>query len=255
MLKLYGIPNSQPVRAVMWLCLMHRLPFEFILTSQNKDAKSAEYLSSINPRGTVPAIDDAGVVLWESAAIMIYLCEKHGWHDYWPQDLDARARVNQYLHFHHRNTRELVITWSQTLWPSVFGVGDPSPEWLERNTFPGMQNNAEICRNTLSIIEGWLADDRWIADTKQPSIADIAAYEELGQNQPKYANCTDYSAYPAIENWLKRMGKLPEHDVAHDIWQQLGDINTLEGGMKTVARANKVAAATVTARVQRFSSS
>jgi len=236
----------------MWLCLLHRLPFELILTSQNKDAKSPEYLANINPRGTVPAIDDAGVVLWESAAIMIYLCEQHTWHDYWPTDLAARARVNQYLHFHHRNTRELVINWSQTLWPSVFSIENPSPDWLKRNTFPGMQNNAEICRNALSIIDGWLATDTWIAHTSTPSIADICAYEELGQNQAKYANCTDFSPYPNIQRWFEDMGALAEHDVAHDIWLQLGDINTLSGGMKTVARANKAAAAAISARVADF---
>ncbi len=236
----------------MWLCLLHKLPFELILTSQNKDAKSPEYLSRVNPRGTVPAIDDAGTVLWESAAIMIYLCEKHRWHDYWPQDLAARARVNQYLHFHHRNTRELVINWSQTLWPSVFGIENPGADWLKRNTFPGMQNNAEICRNTLRIIDGWLAAGNWIAHTQSPSIADICAYEELGQNQAKYANCTDYEPYPNIERWLERMGGLAEHDVAHDIWYQLGDVNKLSGGMKTVARANKAAAAAVGTRIESF---
>lgn len=236
----------------MWLCLMHRLPFELVMTSQNKGAKSAEYLSEINPRGTVPAIDDDGLVLWESAAILIYLCEKHGWRDLWPEQLDARSRVNQYLHFHHRNTRELVIPWSQTLWPSVFGVDNPTPEWLARNTFPGMQNNAQICRKTLEIIDGWLATAPWIAQTSTPSIADITAYEELGQNQQKYANCMDYSPYPNLRSWLVRMGELPAHDAAHDIWNQLGDINKLSGGMATIAKANKGAAARVSAEVARF---
>lgn len=252
MLKLYGIPNSQPVRAVIWLCLIHRLPFELILTSQNKDAKTPRYLSEVNPRGTVPAIDDEGTVLWESAAIMAYLCEKHGWRDFWPEDMAARARVSQYLHFHHRNTRELVIIWSRTLWPSVFGIDEPTPEWLARNTFPGMQNNAEICLNTLTIIEGWLAEDSWIAQTKTPSIADICAYEELGQNQQKYANCIDYSPYPALKRWLRRMGELPEHDVAHHIWSHLGDINKLSGGMKTIATANKSAAQHIRDRLAHF---
>ena len=69
MLKIYGVPNSQPVRAVVWACLMKELPFEFIMTSQNRDAKRPGYLASVNPRGTIPAIDDEGTVLWESHAI------------------------------------------------------------------------------------------------------------------------------------------------------------------------------------------
>ncbi len=91
MLKIYGVPNSQPVRAVVWTCLMKELPFEFVMTSQNRDAKQPEFLASVNPRGTIPAIDDDGTVLWESHAILIYLCEKHGWHDLWPSEPEQRV--------------------------------------------------------------------------------------------------------------------------------------------------------------------
>ena len=48
MLKIYGVPNSQPVRAVVWLCLIKRLPFEFVMTSQNVTAKQSEYLVKVN---------------------------------------------------------------------------------------------------------------------------------------------------------------------------------------------------------------
>ena len=244
MLKIYGVPNSQPVRAVVWTCLMKKLPFEFVMTSQNIAAKQPEYLNKVNPRGTIPAIEDGDVVLWESHAILIYLCEKHGWDDIWPSDLVARARVNQYLHFHHRNTREVVVSWSRGLWPAVFEVKNPDAAWFERNTFPGMQNNAEIVKNTLQIIDGMLAQAEFITGSTV-TIADICAYEELGQNQLKFANCTDYAPYPHIEKWFGRMEKLPFHDEAHQIWSLLGELSKLSGGMKTIARANKAAAATL----------
>lgn len=255
MLKIYGIPNSQPVRAVVWACLQHDLPFDFVLTSQNKDAKTPAFLANVNPRGTVPAIDDDGVVLWESHAILIYLCEKHGWQNLWPSDLVARARINQYLHFHHRNTRELVVPWSQTLWASVFDVQSPSPGWLSRNTFPGFTNNKQVCRETLAVIEQMLNDNRWIARTEQASIADLSAYEELGQNQPQYANCTDYTDYPNIRRWLTAMGQLPMHDTVHSVWRHIGDINKVEGGMRTIVRANKQTAQEWAEAVNRMSGS
>ena len=242
MLKIYGVPNSQPERAVVWPCLMRALPFELVLTSQNRDAKTPAYMSAVNPRGTIPAIDDDGIVLWESHAILIYLCEKHGWRDLWPEDLAHRARVNQYLHFHHRNTRELVIQWSRTLWPSVFGIADPDPAWLRRNTFPGLQNNASVVTQTLEIIDAMLAQSDYIAGAGGLTLADIVAYEELGQNQAAYANCTDYAPYPNIGAWLTRMATLPAHDEAHEIWRQIGDVNRIEGGVSTIVAANKLAA-------------
>ncbi len=241
MITIYGVPNSQPVRAVIWACLMKKLPFELRLTSQNRDAKTPDYLARINPRGTVPAIDDDGFVLWESHAILVYLAEKHGWSDLWPADIESRARVNQYLHFHHRNTRELVVNWSRTLWPSVFGVADPDAAWLRRNTFPGLENNAEVRRQSLAIIDGLLNAHAFLtADT--PTLADIAAYEEIGQNQPRYANCEDYGPYPGIRRWLTDMAQLAHHDTVHEIWRLIGDVNRIEGGFAQIARANKRAA-------------
>lgn len=242
MLTIYGIPNSQPVRSVVWLCLIKGLPFELRLTSQNRDAKKPEFLEGVNPRGTVPAIEDDGFALWECPAIMVYLCEKHGWSDYWPDATEHRARVNQYLHFHHRNTRELVVQWSQTLWPRVFDVPNPDQAWLQRNTFTGLHDNAAVVEQALRIVDGMLASTGFIAGGTQATIADLVAYEELGQNQAKYANCSDYRGHPHIEAWLEAMEELPHHEVAHAVWTLIGDANRVEGGMRTVARANKEAA-------------
>ena len=241
MLKIYGVPNSQPVRAVVWTCLMKALPFEFVMTSQNRDAKQAAYLAAVNPRGTIPAVDDDGVVLWESHAILVYLCEKHGWTDLWPSDLARRAQVNQYLHFHHRNTRELVVQWSRAIWPALFGVADPDEKWFERNTFPGLRNNAETVQNTLRIIDGMLGSTPFIAGATA-TLADISAYEELGQNQARYANCTDFGPYPNIRRWFLDMARLPYHEEAHAIWSLVGDLAQLSGGMRRIAAANKQAA-------------
>ena len=241
MLTIYGVPNSQPVRAVVWTCLMKGLPFELRMTSQNRDAKRPDYLAGVNPRGTIPAIDDNGFVLWESHAIMTYLCERHGWTDLWPDDLQARARVNQYLHFHHRNTRELVVQWSRTLWPQVFGIAAPDDAWLRANTFVGAVDSAKLAAQALEIIEGLLSKAPFLAGAGL-TLADIAAYEELGQNQAKYANCTDFTAYPEITDWLERMESVPFHGAAHAVWVLLGDVSRIEGGMRSVARANKEAA-------------
>jgi glutathione S-transferase len=241
MLKIYGVPNSQPVRAIVWTCLMKELPFEFIMTSQNRGAKQPEFLTSLNPRGTIPAIDDDGVVLWESHAILIYLCEKYEWTDLWPSELERRAKVNQYLHFHHRNTREVVVQWSRAIWPALLGVTDPDESWFKRNTFPGLQNNGEIVENTLQIVDGMLGSTDFIAGSTV-SLADISAYEELGQNQAKYANCFDYELHPNIRRWFLKMEALPFHEEAHTIWNLIGDLTQLSGGMRKIASANKQAA-------------
>ena len=38
-------------------------------------------------------------------AILTYLCDKHKKHDWYPTELQERARVNEYTHWQHLNLR------------------------------------------------------------------------------------------------------------------------------------------------------
>jgi glutathione S-transferase len=52
-------------------------PFELVLVDRTNDAhKSAAYLA-LNPNGTIPVLVDGDVVLYEAAAICLYLADKH----------------------------------------------------------------------------------------------------------------------------------------------------------------------------------
>ena len=96
--------------------------------------------------------------------------------------------------------------------------------------------------DTLQIIDKTLSAQPFIAGL-EPTLADLVAYEELGQNQKKYANCSDYEPYPNIQSWFVRMAQLPFHDETHAIWTFIGDLNKLDGsGMSVLAAANKRAA-------------
>lgn len=225
-------------------CVVQAIPGNQNRFRVNGSKKDDSELAKYNPRGTMPAILDGDFVLWESHAIMIYLCEKYGWDDLLPSDIRTRSLVHQYLHFHHRNIRELTITWSRTIWPSVFGKKDPSDEWFKRNTWPGLVNNEDVQKMSLDVVEGMLCANTFITG-EVATIADIAAYEELGQSQAKYCNLIDYSSYPSIRCWLTLMETLPKHAEAHQLLTILGDVSRITGGMKTVARANKQAAETI----------
>jgi glutathione S-transferase len=52
-------------------------PFELALVDRKNNAhKSAEYLA-LNPNGTIPVLVDGDIVLYEAAAICLYLADKH----------------------------------------------------------------------------------------------------------------------------------------------------------------------------------
>ncbi len=96
MLKLYGHFGSQPTRSVAWLLKMKKTPFEFItINPTSGETRSPQYRRKF-PLGLIPAIEDDSVTppfaLSEASAIMIYLCEKHGWDDMYPETIYNNRR-------------------------------------------------------------------------------------------------------------------------------------------------------------------
>ena len=94
----YGVPFSQPVRSVLWLLLIKKMPFELKLinpgSSSEGGSRHPDYLKKF-PTGTIPSYEEpnSGFFLSESHAILSYLCDKHGWQDFYPVNLEDRARV------------------------------------------------------------------------------------------------------------------------------------------------------------------
>lgn len=98
MIKVYGLELSFPVNRVR-LCLNAMdLEYEFVrinpLAGENQTGK---YLK-INPSGKIPAIDDDGFTLFESNAIMKYLCRKYK-SEFYPDDIITQAHVDKWLDF------------------------------------------------------------------------------------------------------------------------------------------------------------
>ena len=51
----------------------------------------------LNPNRLVPTIDDNGFVLWESYAIIRYLCRQYGMGSLWPDDPQQAALADQWM--------------------------------------------------------------------------------------------------------------------------------------------------------------
>jgi len=110
MLKIYGPARSRAFR-VIWLCKETGIPFEHISLTINVDnaqCKESWYLS-LNPNGRVPTIDDDRLVMWESAAINLYLAEKYR-SPLWPGDLAGRARMLQWAFYIANDVEPSLIT-------------------------------------------------------------------------------------------------------------------------------------------------
>ena len=88
-LKIYGIPQNRTYR-VLWMANELGIPFERI-----QPEHTGEAYKKINPNAKMPAIDDDGVILWESMAINLYLAKKYG-KDIAPKNAVEEALATQW---------------------------------------------------------------------------------------------------------------------------------------------------------------
>ena len=113
MLKLYGQYRSRAFR-VAWLCKESNIPYEHHNVSINVEGATCKepWYAAINPNQRVPAIDDDGLVMWESAAINLYLAEKYR-SPLWPKDAAGKARMLQWAFFIANDVEQPMITVMQ----------------------------------------------------------------------------------------------------------------------------------------------
>jgi len=202
---LYGVIASQPYRAVLWPCLLKEIPLQIELLMPGLielgGTRSAEFLKISTP-GTVPAIDDNGFTLYESCAILVYLAEKYGWTDLYPKDLQSRARIHQYLHWHHRNTREITVKLiAPFIRPDLkLPFGPNEKKYAER--IVGMLENNFFSKSKFIVGD-------------HVTIADFVCFEELVQCDKEYCDTFDFSAFPNVVRWMNDMKKIPKYSESH----------------------------------------
>jgi glutathione S-transferase len=88
-LRILGRRTSINVRKVLWTCAELDLAFDHV--------ESDEKLLARNPNALVPVIQDGDFVLWESNAICRYLARKAPRGALYPEDVRARASVEQWM--------------------------------------------------------------------------------------------------------------------------------------------------------------
>jgi glutathione S-transferase len=99
MFKLFYYPRNASWAPHLVLVEMG-VDFELVLVDRKSDQqKSSEYLL-LNPTGRIPTLIDQDIVIFESAAICLYLCEKHPHSGLIPAiDNQNRAKFYQWLFY------------------------------------------------------------------------------------------------------------------------------------------------------------
>ncbi len=189
-IKLYNFPRSGHAHRVELMLSLLQLPTELIFVDLAKGAhKQADFLA-LNPFGQVPVIDDQGVVLADSNAILVYLAQKYGNGKWLPTDPLGAAKVQRWL--------------SVAAGPIAFG---PCRARLI-TVFAAPYNPEEViayAHTSLKVIDQELGATSYLAGS-EPTIADIAAYSYIAHAPEGNVSLDDYAN---IRAWLARIEALP----------------------------------------------
>lgn len=203
MMKLYGFKkvnaiargNTRELR-ILWALEEMQLPFELVGMDHPAHELSTEEYHSLNPFEQIPVIDDDGLVLSESGAILLYLAKKSG--KLIPSDVNGESQVVRWC-FAATNSVEIplmnimMIDWLKDDGKyREFSVG-----WADRH---------------LSNLERWLSGRQFVA-TDSFTVADILMSHVLSVIKDErllksYTHVRDYRdrclARPAWQRTLKR---------------------------------------------------
>lgn len=194
MYELYAFATPNSIKAMIAL---EELGLDYTIQSVNvrQGEQRAAALVALNPNAKVPVLvapdvrddDGAPFVLTESAAILVYLAERHG--ALLPAGGEARARAFEQLFFH-----------ASGLSPAFGQSGYFQRSATEVLPLAIARFHGEA-RRTLALLDAALATRAWAAGANY-SIADIAHFGWLWRRA--FAG-VDFDAAPHVARWYEAM--------------------------------------------------
>lgn len=188
---LHGFPLSgHSHRAELMLRLLG-LPFDFHQVDLAGGEQRGEAFLKLNPFGTVPVIEDDGIVIADSCAILVYLATKYDPDGAWlPRDAQGAAEVQRWLSvaqgpvFNGPCCARLV---------NVFGMD------LDH------ARAKAVAERLFAILDGVLGGRTFFVG-ERPTVADVALYSYIA-HAPEGGVALAPHAHLAA--WLRRVEALP----------------------------------------------
>ena len=208
MLTIFGFDFSSPSNKVRFAANAMGLPYEYkqvnLLAGEQK---TPEFLK-LNPAGRVPAIDDNGFKIFESAAIIKYLADKNN-SSLYPKDLQKRAIVDEWIDFSNIHVAAALarVTFNRVMYKML------NVEKDERSLADGIK----FLGNFLPIIEKQLKENKFMAGAEM-TLADINLLAVL---DPAELSSVDLSIYPSISNWRKNLKSQSFYTKCHNSLEEV----------------------------------
>jgi glutathione S-transferase len=190
-ITLYHFPLSgHSHRAELMLSLLGLDPKIQFVDLAKGEQKRPEFLS-INAFGQVPVIDDNGVIVADSTAILVYLAKKYDPSGRWlPKDPEGAAQVQRWL---SAASGAIYLGPARARLITVFGASFDPKDTIQR------------AHDALLVIDQHLSGREFLA-THHATIADVAAYSYIAHAPEGNVSLDEYAN---VQAWLARIENLP----------------------------------------------
>lgn len=189
-LTFYSFPLSGHAHRVALMLSLLDVPYRVVEVDLRGGAQKQPDFLTLNAFGQVPVIDDNGVVVADSTAILVYLCKRYNGQAWLPEDAVGAASVQRWL---SAASGPLAGGPAAARLVTLFGAPYDVQATLTR------------AHALLAVMEHELAATGYLAGAA-PTIADVACYAYVA-HAPE--GNVSLAAYPRVRAWLARIEALP----------------------------------------------
>lgn len=188
MITLYDMALSGNCHKIRLMLSLLGLPYQLVALTGGAQ-HSPEHLQR-NPFAQAPVIDDDGLVIRDSQAILVYLARRYGGSQWWPDDAATLAQIVGWL---STSANEIANG------PALLRVHHKFGRDIDS------ARASQISNKVMAIIDAHLASREWLVGDRV-SIADIAVYPYLAL---AHEGNIDLGSYPHLGGWFRRIEALP----------------------------------------------
>ena len=197
MLEIWGRPYSSNVIPVLWAVNELRCEYRLQLAGGSFGKLNTDDYARINPNRMIPSLKDGNFYLWESHAIIRYVCSRYGKGTLWPEDEKIRAIADQWM------------DWSANCaFPPViqlfFATVRTEPNLRDQSKINSLRDEAVII---LKLLDEHLKKQKFVAGDYF-TMGDIP----LGCVVYRYFNVDVIRPkLPHLQGWYERLSRRPEY--------------------------------------------
>jgi glutathione S-transferase len=189
-MKLHDLELSGNCYKVRLFCALLGIPVDIAPVDFMGGEHKTEQFGRLNPFHEIPVLEDAGLVLRDSQAILVYLARKHGGEAWLPTAPAEMAEVMQ---------------WLSTAANDV-ARGPNDARLHDKFSFDiDVARARDKAHRLLRILDTHLAGRAWLA-LDRPTIADVACFPYVALAPEGGVPLADY---PAVRGWIERVKALP----------------------------------------------